>query len=348
MSDDEEETEIVETKKNNNNKELTFDSDSFTTLEYPVLQHFIPGVNPPIQIDTTITIYGKRRTGKSVFIKWFLQFFKHEIPWGWVFTLTKFNSFYATFMPKKFIIDSFDGDKMQMIMKRQKIYVKTSIDQKMENRPDPLNPMAVIIWDDYMGNDVRFNKMLQQYYYTGRHYATLNIFATQYVSETPPAIRTNTDLAVIFNTDHRHSLEMYAENFSGKMDKNVFIQFLKKATEEEHSFLVINNDPNISYKDRFYSGKAEMLDADPRYIIGCRDYWMDSRKQLSDLVSGKMQRRMELRAELTQHKHIEANNPKHLVNTKNPIVHIDQVDYKEKSKSKFLNDHQIKSSEQDN
>lgn len=57
-------------------------------------RRFIPGVQPVIDLLSTITVYGKRRTGKSVWVKWVLQYYKQYFPWLWVFTKTRQNNHY--------------------------------------------------------------------------------------------------------------------------------------------------------------------------------------------------------------------------------------------------------------
>lgn len=137
-------------------------------------RRFIPGVQPKLDLFSTITLYGKRRTGKSVFVKWFVQSYKKYFPWVWVFTKTEQNNFYRTFIPEKFIIPKFDASALKKIMGRQKKAIKMHVDED-EN----INPRAMLIWDDYPGNDIKFNETLDEYYFTGRHYATMNLFCAQ-------------------------------------------------------------------------------------------------------------------------------------------------------------------------
>lgn len=291
---------------------LTFDSDTFGSIAIK-LNKFVPGSAPKINLFGTITVYGKRKSGKSVFCKWMIQAFKHEIPWGWVFTLTKFNLFYKSFIPDKFIMTSFKSDDLFRIMKRQikaiQLHEKqVSLDYPMHDR---INPRAVVIWDDYMGNDIKFNKALHAYYLTGRHYYTMNFFMTQYVKETPPAIRTNTDYAILFNTDNYPSLEVYGEEFCGKMKKKDFISMFEYAVREPHTFLCVNNDPNCPLEEKYYTGKAEVLDADINYVVGCIDYWRDNMKQLESIMSGSMQKMIELKSEMNEHVDDNKNNYKY-------------------------------------
>lgn len=147
------------------------EKNSFTNFQP---RRFIPCVQPKIDLFSTITIYGKRRTGKSVFIKWFIQHYKQYFPWVWVFTKTKQNNFYPTFIPDKFILPDFDAVILDKIMNRQKKGIEGYLGKEKD-----LNPRAAIIWDDYSGNDIKFNSKLNEYYYTGRHYATMNFFCAQ-------------------------------------------------------------------------------------------------------------------------------------------------------------------------
>jgi hypothetical protein len=137
-------------------------------------KEFIPHKQPEIDLFSTITISGKRRTGKSVWVKWFLQFYKQYFPWYWVFTKTEQNNFYKTFIPEKFIIHDFNPDKMRKIMERQKKALAVYV-----NENDDFNARITIVWDDYSGDDIRYNQALNEYYYTGRHYASLNLFCAQ-------------------------------------------------------------------------------------------------------------------------------------------------------------------------
>lgn len=134
----------------------------------PTLQEFVPGTAPDISFFSTVSVYGKRKSGKSVFIKWFLQAFKEYIPWFWVFTLTQLNSFYASFVAAKFIIPEFDAEMMEKIMARQEVARDKWEEETLRHERTITNPRACVIWDDYNGNDVRYNNSLARYYYTGR------------------------------------------------------------------------------------------------------------------------------------------------------------------------------------
>lgn len=113
---------------------------------------FVPGVSPKIPLNSTMTVYGKRRSGKSIFLRWFtICYLRFWIPWFWCFTHTKHNYFFEGFMPSKFIMADFSGDILEEIMKRQITGILTAVKQK-QGTINPLNPRACVFWDDYNGN----------------------------------------------------------------------------------------------------------------------------------------------------------------------------------------------------
>lgn len=251
-----------------------------------------------------MTVYGKRRSGKSVFLRWFVfLYLRVLIPFMYAFTYTKHNSFLESFMPGQYVSTEFSPERLEGIMRRQRKAITLYLNS-FENEgkfKDRINPRVAVFWDDYNGKDVTFNDALKDYYYTGRHYQTFNIFNAQYVKLTPPAIRTNTDFAVLFNSDSHSNLEEFWHSFAGKMDKYAFYALMRKTTEEvPHGFLVIDNDPNKNYDEKFYAGVAEELPTDLDHICCCEEAWRKDYKQLVEIANGKMARRLELISQISK------------------------------------------------
>lgn len=254
-------------------------------------------------MNSTMTVFGKRRSGKSVFLRWFsYHALRPFIPYFYAFTYTKHNSFMESFMPSDFIYEDFSPDALKSIMKRQKAGIKIYLDHfEDEKYKDRINPRVAVFWDDYNGKDVTFNDTLKDYYYTGRHYQTFNIFNAQYVKLTPPAIRSNTDYAVLFNTDFQGNLEEYWKSYAGKMDKYQFYNLMREHTEMvPHGFLVIDNDPNVDYNHKFFAGVAEEIPCDIDNICCCSHAWKSNEKQLIEIANGKMARRLELISQISK------------------------------------------------
>lgn len=250
-----------------------------------------------------MTVYGKRRSGKSVFLRWFAFLYLREfVPFFYAFTYTKHNSFLESFMPSNYVSTEFSPERLDAIMDRQKKGVKMYLDSfgNEGKYKDRINPRVAVFWDDYNGKDIVFNDALKNYYYTGRHYQTFNIFNAQYVKMTPPAIRTNTDYAVLFNNDSLANIEEYWSSFAGKMDKYAFFHLMRKYTEEvPHGFLVIDNDPNKCYDEKFFYGVAEEIPCDIDHICCCEEAWRKNYKQLVEIATGKMAEKLELISQIS-------------------------------------------------
>lgn len=111
---------------------------------------------------------------------------------------------------------------------------------------------------------------------------------------TPPSIRSNTDLVIIFNTDYANSLEEYWKSFAGKLEKESVIMMMREYVEKvPHGFIAIVNDPNVPLEDKFFYGLAEELPVSIDYIVGAKEYWMGSEKQLQEIADGEMRKKRE-------------------------------------------------------
>lgn len=240
----------------------------------PELPHF------KFKANTTITIYGKRGTGKSFWLRWFLYNYRDVYPIGWVFTKTKNNRFFESFVPSSHIFHGYQPEKLRQIIKRQKMAQKLMLDGAN------INPLAFVIWDDTMDNLIKYDDELSSYYFTSRHFHTINIMTAQYVKSTPPAIRQNTDHAVIFANSNIEAVDVLAQDFAINKDKNQFQRLINECTQDRH-FLFVDNDPNKPYDKRYYWGKAEET---PDFVCGSEEYWERDMEQLRSIMSGKFKR----------------------------------------------------------
>lgn len=278
-------------------KETKFDSESISISQYDKIKvkpkPFVPGKCPEIPLNSTITGFGKRKSGKTEFLKWFIQFYKQWLPWGWAFTRTSHNKQLGLIMPNKYIFPVFDADVFDEIKSRQVDAINAYL------RDPSLNPRAFIIWDDYSGHDVVYNDSLKEYYMTGRHYQTMNFFFGQRFTNAPTPVRDNTDYVILWNTDNSMVIDEYYHEWAGKMDKNEFYaMFTKYCMDIKHGFLFIDNNPQLNYEDRFFYGIADLIKCDGTTIVGCKEYWKGSEKQLKDIVSGRAQQELDLLSKL--------------------------------------------------
>lgn len=234
--------------------------------------------DPPIKPNQTWSIYGKRGTGKTIFCEWFLDHVRDLYPWGWVFTKTQNNKFWEQHIPKSKILGPYNAYNLNAIISRQKemeaLYLKYG----------KFNPCAFVIWDDALGDEIKYDNDLHTYYFNSRHFQTLNIMTAQHVTGTPPAIRQNTDFGVIFKNENLPAIKHLTEDFSSADTWHSFSQTMNKYTMDRN-FLVVNNDPNVDKQHKLYTGKAEIIE-EP-FVMGCEQYWRDSYPQYQKIISGK-------------------------------------------------------------
>lgn len=114
---------------------------------------------------------------------------------------------------------------------------------------------------------------------------------------TPPAIRSNTELAVVFNTDYKDSMDDYRSDFAGKLPKDQWLWMFREYCEKvKHGFLAIVAD--APYEEKFYYGKADVLPITFDHVFGCKEFWKGGEKQLRSIADGSMQEKYDMLAKL--------------------------------------------------
>lgn len=144
-----------------------------------IMQYYGLDINNPTQIEKLnfpehcfFLISSARRSGKSVLIKNLLKVYleQHDIDVIIVFTNTKFNKDYSSFLKNDCIFEYKDCDeKLNMIIERQKSKLKKSC----------LCPNIIIILDD-VDLDDQNNKSLLWSATMGRHVQLTVILSVQY------------------------------------------------------------------------------------------------------------------------------------------------------------------------
>lgn len=169
-SEESEEEEVVEEKK-----KCTYVIDpeasvlSILNQKKKRLENFKPKPfdYSKIQLDSTIALYGKRRTGKTFMTKWlwYQDQIRTQIPVFFVISPTaKINKSWEDIIPSEYIFDNFDSYFLQRIMDRQKLYLTNPV---MAHR----NPWIGIMLDDAVADSgVKYSETLLKLFIAGRHY----------------------------------------------------------------------------------------------------------------------------------------------------------------------------------
>lgn len=190
-----------------------------------------------------IILYGKKNSGKSNFIKWFILNYYKRYSYIYVFTATKFNDFYTNFLPSKYIINAKDAtDGITQIMEHQKSIRKQ-------------NKHCLIVLDDILGviNFEKEGALWKELFSTSRHYNISLIISTQFPTAVTPLMRSNTDYAVFYNQSSMSSLHTLAEEYNHFDNQKEFIKMIKDKTKD-YGIVVYNNYAKIP-NDVYYAVK---------------------------------------------------------------------------------------------
>ena len=210
-----------------------------------------------------LVVVGKPGTGKSTLIKALLHSKKHIFPVGVAMSGSEdTNHAYEEIMPSTFIYNSYDEDKLQDIVKRQKL--------AHEHLP---NPWAVLILDDCTDDPRVFNRPVQQALYKkGRHWKMLYILSLQYAMDVKPVIRTNVDGIFILREPILKNRESLYKNYASIIpDFNTFCELMDALTGD-YTALYIHGATNINeWQECVFYWKAPEIPAGWKF--GCPEYW---------------------------------------------------------------------------
>jgi hypothetical protein len=239
--------------------------------------------------DFTVTIIGRRRSGKSWIARWLLYNLKHRFPCAVVVTATAINNFWSKHIPKEFIHDVENvNEVLGVVLERQKALLQ---------HPElEIDPRILVVLDDVLKDAmlIRFSKHLRTMYTDGRHLKVFLVVIIQDPTGIPPTLRENTDLAIIFRVFQKGRKEAVADNYLDYIaDKKTQMQFLwnqtqmldpktmlpmeqEQATEEElnhgipEALCVVQGKQTENLKNIF---KTLIAEEPPDFAIGDENYW---------------------------------------------------------------------------
>lgn len=217
--------------------------------------------------NSTVLIYGKRRSGKSVLVKNIM--YKHrDIPRGVVVSQSEGTSpFYQKFIPSSYIFDKYESTTMGRIFSQQQALVKK------EGGPAPSNNFFIIM-DDVLADVSSWKKdeTINNAMFNGRHVNLFFVIVMQYCLALPPAIRSNFDYVFIFKDIIPANRRRLYENFAGIIPSFAIFNKVMDAVTDDHGCLVIELCGNSnSWTDCVYWLKANIIEK--KFRVGCEEYW---------------------------------------------------------------------------
>lgn len=214
----------------------------------------------------SILIFGKRRTGKSFWLRWYLYERRKDFNEIYLFTKTEENNFYNKFLPKGFIYPGFIKSKLDMIVRRAKAL------KKAEGK----EPKMFVIGDD-LASDYRIHKSdnsLIGLYTEGRHRGITCAYLSQKFKAVDPAIRNNADLVIIFTQFNAKEALAIAEEYLGRLNKRTALAVMDMYTcSELHSALVIETWRNSMDPEEFLKVSVAANVNPKKREIGSKAFW---------------------------------------------------------------------------
>jgi hypothetical protein len=140
-------------------------------------------------------------------------------------------------IPKENIMTEYDEEVLDALYKILQEEYDTAIEEKTE--PEH----KLIIMDDLSyGGDLKSSNygVISKLACNGRHYLINFIITAQKYTQIPTTLRENCNGAIFFNCSNKQ-LGLIEEDFNYLSNKKDFLQMFKMATEEKHSFLVVNH-----------------------------------------------------------------------------------------------------------
>jgi hypothetical protein len=235
------------------------------------LECFDYSIVPP---DANVMIVGKRRFGKSTFLRYLLSmmwpFFQDG---GYVFTKTKHNYFWQQSFPESRIYSGLNNKVLEIILEEQKKKYNKWLDGDLEHPP-----FVCLVFDDIISDEseLRNNPVLNEIVFTGRHYFIFSAFCIQDPYGLGPKFRNNADIvAVTYQTSLRavEALSFdYARNFGS--NKKAFEAVLDKYTKDYMMLVVNQTKAETNTQKMFFWTRAEE-EVEP-YKIGDKVFWEES------------------------------------------------------------------------
>ena len=192
-----------------------------------------------------ICVYvGKPKSGKSYALRWNIlkqtvdnKIFKH----GLVFTKTKFNGDYTSYLPDEYVFEDYNPQILQQYLDGLK-----QLDDK------DIEP-SFIIFDDIQGLLSSGDASLTQLVSNHRHFKISVFFCFQYIygRASTPVLRECTTMAFLFNSKGKRTLEGLFDAY-GQLFNNLkeFKEYFLACTKEKHTAMLYIQD--VENKDENY------------------------------------------------------------------------------------------------
>jgi len=138
---------------------------------------------------------GKRRTGKSTFAKWFLQYHADDFSLVWCMTNTASKYYWQEFVGEAFTFRGWRPDAVAKLVRRNDLIIEAYGDKNPKTQE---LAGSLLILDDVVSSKIHDDPMFKLLATEGRHHRISIILMIQDPKAINPVVRDNCDIAVIF------------------------------------------------------------------------------------------------------------------------------------------------------
>jgi hypothetical protein len=235
-------------------------------IKVPELAEWDPNSLPD---DFFMVLEGKRRTGKSTFAKWLLQFYQDKFNLVICMTNTKASGFWQKFVGSQFTHSGYVPEVIIKLLERNDKIIER---YGRESEATKKLGSTLIIMDDVISQNIHDDPTLLRLAVEGRHHLFSVILMTQDPKAISPKIRDNTDCAVIFNQKTFRNKDSVWGDFMNDTPKDFALALLSQYAVEHDAIVTIQTNLNADVQKSFFKttgDKTKLMN--PDYMLGCKD-----------------------------------------------------------------------------
>ena len=254
---------IEQTRKKRDESDSEDEAPQQIDYNVPELKEWDPTTLPD---HFFLVLEGKRRTGKSTFAKWLLQYYQNRFSIVWCMSNTKASGYWQEFVGDAFTFDSWYPSAVFRLIERNDRIIK----QYGEDSPAAKRlGSALIILDDVISSRVHDDSMFLRLAVEGRHHLISVVLMTQDPKAINPKVRDNADVAVIFNQKTFRNKETIWADFLNDTRKEVGFGLLSKYAVEHNALVAIQTNLNSNISRSFFKSTGDKTKLkDPEYMLG--------------------------------------------------------------------------------
>ena len=228
-------------------------------------------------LTSTVAVFGKRHSGKSVFVVWLLWKLHQgggkngqRIDAVVVFSDTEaMQSQFSRCVPTAFIHGAYNEMKIVAILEAQKALLMR------QGRTSNI----VVLLDDCGFDKKIFTKALRQVFSNGRHFKILFVIALQYIYQLPSELRGNVDVCISFREPNGNNRKKLFEMYGIMGNVRMFEKYFKEVTTNYGALICVNNgsSSNEITKNVFWA-RANPEEIPRQFRLGRPIFWEWSRQ----------------------------------------------------------------------